>query len=136
MRLRTTPNRLGLRDVELFPALERTRQRCGYPYTFAIILRHERVHFNVDGFFVELELAKRLTQLYKEYINWWLYDLTLREPRDWVTHSIFNGNAGIVVHRDHAQWWIDLFNEAAVFTFSPWRRDLEAAPATVPATRP
>ena len=135
MRIRTTPDRLGLRDVELFPVLEQARQRCGFPDIFAITMNDGCVLFNVDGFFVERELAERLTELYAQYLGWWLHDLTLRKPRGWVPYSTFYGCAGIVVHRDHAQWWIDLFNEAAVFTYNPYQGGYASTRARVPGDR-
>jgi hypothetical protein len=96
---------------------------------------HGFVHFNVDAFHVPPEIEEQLRQLYSQYLRWWLYDSDLRKPRGWVTHSIFNDYAGILVHRDHAEWWIQLFNEAAVFTFNPYPHGYMGtlAPATAPA---
>jgi hypothetical protein len=120
--LRTTPDRYDERDVEVFPAFAHTWHQCRYPHTFAISQGQHYVLFMIGGFYVPGEIEERLRAVYAQYAHWWVHDSGLPWPRNVILRSTFHNYAGIAVHNDHAQWWVDLFNEAAQFIGTPWGR--------------
>jgi hypothetical protein len=77
----------------------------------------------MDGFFVPEDVAARLTQLYREYLDWWL---TTRErrwfPRGGVGLPDFVDFVYLPVLREHSDWWIKLFNDVAPLTYNRWDR--------------
>jgi hypothetical protein len=111
------------RDAEVFPALAASRQRQRVPTYYYIVCHGQRVHIIVDAFFVEPELEKRLSDLYHAYVKWWLAkgNPARRCVRGGLVITRFHDYVGLWVLREHAEWWIELFNQAAVFTYNPWQ---------------
>ena len=128
MVVRTTPKRFQSRDAELFPALDRARRLYGSPDYYSVRGGCSRVFIEIDAFFVAPEIQNRLSGFYQDYARWWFNKSNParhRAPGSLLIPT-FHDYVGIFVLREHAEWWIELFNQAAVFTYDPWRLQRES----------
>lgn len=114
--LRSTPLRFGQRDAPIFPRLHTRRLGDKIPDFYWIQVRKRVVYINADYFFVPKDMEGHLQKLYEQYVEWWISEKALaRYLRPHVFLSRFHDFVQVKVLREHAQWWIDLLEEAAPF---------------------
>src|SRR5262245_956223 len=114
--LRTTPVRLRDRDSEVFPALEASRSRQGVPDSYCLRVRKHVVWMEFYGFSLPPEIEANIRALYSDYVTWWdAQDTTIRRRAAGVSLGPHRPLRSVAVLREHAPWWIALFNQAAVF---------------------
>lgn len=112
----------------MFPALAEARELRGVPDYYYVRKTRNRVYITLDAFFVEEAVRQRLEELYTAYVRWWGQEARARRQRFprggvWLCH--FNDWTGICVLPEHAEWWIELFNQAAPLTYDPWAIETE-----------
>lgn len=128
--LRSTPKRMQSRDDEVFPALAQQREQQGTPHYYYLHTHGKRTFITIDAFFIPMEIEERLNQLYRQYLDWWV---TPGNPARRCFRTLYLSNmhdyVNVCVLTEHAQWWIDLFNQAAPLTYNQWQvnRELHAA---------
>ena len=124
MKLRSTPARYEGKDFEVFPAIHAPHQtdRVCYYYNIQVYKRYAYLKF--DYFFVPEEIQDNLAQLYRQYWEWWANEAdawkVIRPVRS-VSLPSFHDYVSVLVAREHAQWWIDLFETAAPLLRDPWK---------------
>ena len=120
----------SLRDAETFPGLDAARRACRTPLFYHLTRRPHVIEITVDGFFVPDDVASRLGDLYRDYVAWWRTTPLWRWfPRHGVALSDFENQDFIhlVALREHADWWVTLFNEAGPLTYNRWDRAIAAS---------
>ena len=118
------------RDALMFPALDAARQARRAPVLYYITRRPHVTEITVDGFFVPDDVASRLDGLYRDYVAWWKTAPERRWfPGGGIGLSDFDEQdlVHLVVLREHAEWWIKLFNDAAPLTYNRWDRGWRTA---------
>src|SRR5712692_6745367 len=101
-------------DAVTFPALDAARRARRTPLLYHVAHRRHTTEITVDGFFVADDMASRLGGLYRDYVKWWLTAPERRWfPRGGLGLPDFDDFVHLVVLREHGEWWIKLFNEAA-----------------------
>jgi len=106
---------MNYHDHKLFPALHESWLRRRVPtYYYISYARKYWVCLDVEGFYVPHDVAERLAGLYHAYADWWFAkENPLRKKAPGLGLPDFHGDAMIIVLREHAPWWIELFNQAA-----------------------
>ncbi|MGH6692952.1 MAG: hypothetical protein ACREF4_19975 [Gammaproteobacteria bacterium] len=116
---------LSFRDAAMFPALDAARRERRTPLMYRVTYKRHVTEITVDGFFVPDDVAARLDGLYRDYVDWWLTTPARRWfPRAGVGVSDFVNQdfVHLVVLREHTDWWVMLFNDAAPLTYNRWDR--------------
>ena len=120
------------RNSVLFPALDTARQIRRVPLIYQALPRRYVTEIIIDGFFIPATIADRLSSLYAQYVEWWRLPTTPERrwfPKHGVGLSLFEDFVHLVVIREHADWWVNILNEAAPLTYNRWDLGMNRAPA-------
>lgn len=135
--LRTTPTHFRGKDAELFPCLHARAQLTHAPSCYDVRVYRHRVRLTFDMYYVPERIGFHQAALYRQYVDWWFNAHRKNRPKDGVGYSdCFRDFVAVTVLREHARWWIDLFDAAAPFIDHPFMLDyaerrIEAATAQI-----
>jgi hypothetical protein len=128
--LRSTPRRLGHRDVEVFPEAAERHRLIGYPLTFWLRVHRPYVSIVHDGFYLPEPLGPQLSALYSSYVDWWVGEARAKRqpyPRHglgWATPM--RDYVAVTVLAEHAAWWIGLYRTLASYAYDVWAEERRA----------
>jgi hypothetical protein len=126
-RLRSTPRGRWGHDAAVFPEAHAAYLRQRAPRVYSLKVFPRRVRITHDFFVLPPEMAERLRALYAQYVHWWATEHRRDFPRGGLGYGGFRDSCAVVVLREHAPWWIQLFREAARFCINPFETDLRGA---------